>query len=136
MADDRLTTENDSLRRTISDLMLQAEAERIKREIESSNAAKREALAAQLLADKDKKIADLSQMLFSAGVPPSNTDYPGLTLDELIADSGQAQVYKGYYRGQVVAAKIFKAVAGEDHLRQYRDEVDILMYAVGSRFLS
>lgn len=126
---DRIQLENEKLRKAIADLQLQAESEKLKRELAAHGAAKREEHVVAALAEKDKQIADLTAKLTAMGGFPSESDYPGVKIETQIADSGQAVVYRGTYRDQDVAVKIFKFLPTEEHLKQYRDEIDILMYA-------
>jgi hypothetical protein len=65
---------------------------------------------------------------------PVIEDIPGLSIQALLACSGQADVYIGTYEGQQVAVKIFRGISG-DAMAEYTVELNHLLYHFPKRHL-
>jgi hypothetical protein len=57
---------------------------------------------------------------------PSFPVYDGVTFKSLLADSGQAKVYRAVFEGQEVAAKVFHVDGSA--LKSFRSEIASLLY--------
>jgi cell pole-organizing protein PopZ len=63
----------------------------------------------------------------SLGALADAPQFDGVVIRGLVADSGQARVYRAEFRGEEVAAKVFHM--SESAVKQYREEVASLLYA-------
>ena len=68
---------------------------------------------------------DLLRAQAAAGTLP---EYDGLKFTAILADSGQARVYRGTFKGRDVAAKVFHVEVSA--LRAFRDEIAALLYVL------
>jgi hypothetical protein len=120
------------------DVAAQQEAEaRARSEAASKLAAELE--KARLEAEMDRMRRELEALRSRGSIPPATpasigsasdalADAPrfdGVTIRALVADSGQARVYRAEFRGEEVAAKVFHLT--ESAVKQYREELASLL---------
>jgi predicted Ser/Thr protein kinase len=75
--------------------------------------------------------AELAALKAKAMTPPGVIElgYDDLEVIKLLADSGQAKVYRGRYKRLDVAAKVFRAdKSDEAALQAFRAEISSLLY--------
>jgi fused signal recognition particle receptor len=120
------------------DVAAQQEAEaRARSEAASKLAAELE--KARLEAEMDRMRRELEALRSRGSIPPTTpasigsasdalADAPrfdGVTMREMVADSGQARAYRAEFRGEEVAARVFHLT--ESAVKQYREELASLL---------